>query len=220
VFIFFCVRTRNNQQLHIRQQRTNSMGQSPHWEPKRRSVCEDIRCLLWNPNVHYRVHKSSPQFPILSLLNPVHTLHPNVHNIHPDILASTNLKLLTMKFSPGTSHFLLLWTRRLYREKTLRTIKRRKTERKLREKQGQDEKVSENKKIVEKSLYSPSSIRLTLSTLHWKRFRVLLRTAMKSIRPVKQVSTNSTIRVWVPSTRTTVFLKIHLCSTAQGYSLP
>jgi hypothetical protein len=36
------------------------MEQSPSWESISSSAGQEIPYLLWNPNVHYRVHKSKP----------------------------------------------------------------------------------------------------------------------------------------------------------------
>jgi hypothetical protein len=49
---------------------------SPSWEANRRSASERIPRVLWNPNVHYRVHMSPSLVSIQGLLNPVHTLTP------------------------------------------------------------------------------------------------------------------------------------------------
>ena len=64
---------------------THSMEQSPSWEANRFSVSQEIPCILWNPKVHYRSDKCPPPRPILSQLDPVHTLTFYFLKIHLNI---------------------------------------------------------------------------------------------------------------------------------------
>jgi hypothetical protein len=58
-------------------------------EAASRSTKQKNLRLLWNPKIHYRVHNSPPQIPILSLINLVQILTPN-------FLVQTNILIITI----------------------------------------------------------------------------------------------------------------------------
>ena len=73
--------------------RTYSMEQSPSWEANWFSASPEIPRILWNPKVHYSNHKCPPPDPILSQLDPVHTLTSHFLKIHLNII---------LPFMPGS----------------------------------------------------------------------------------------------------------------------
>jgi hypothetical protein len=71
------------------------MQPSPSWEDVSRSATQDISSILWNPNVHYRVHKSPLLVSILSRINPLHITPSYISKIYFNIaLPPTSNSLL------------------------------------------------------------------------------------------------------------------------------
>jgi len=88
----------------------------PSWEANSFSASQDYPRILRNPKVHYRIYKCPPPVPVLSQLDPVHTLTSHCLKNHFILSSLLRLGLPSRLFLPGsptkTLHTTLLYPTR------------------------------------------------------------------------------------------------------------
>jgi hypothetical protein len=73
------------------------MELSPSWEAVICAATQELPSNLWNPKFHHRVHKGPPMVPVLSQIDPVHTIPSYLRSI---LILSTHVRLGFRYFFP------------------------------------------------------------------------------------------------------------------------
>jgi len=77
----------------------NSKEQSPSWEQITSSATQEIRSVLWNPKVHYRIHKSLPIVHVVSEKNSIHAAQSHFSMTRFNIIIPSTLWSLKLLLS-------------------------------------------------------------------------------------------------------------------------
>jgi hypothetical protein len=65
------------------------------------SACQEIPRLLWDPNVHYRVHRSPTLDPVLIHMTPILTITSYYCEIHFNIISHMHIRYPSVLFPYG-----------------------------------------------------------------------------------------------------------------------
>jgi hypothetical protein len=95
---------------------------SPSWGAANSAATQELPSILWNPKVQYRVHKSPPLVPILSHIDPIHSIPSYLSQIQMigwlDFLAT----LVTQFGTKGNTALPLFYTLSAHRSTHIDTL--------------------------------------------------------------------------------------------------
>jgi hypothetical protein len=80
---------------------------SPSWKANRFSASQEIPRILWNPKVHYRIHKCPPPVLILSQLDPIHT--PTSYFLNMSLFRALSSTRVSVQVRGSCKHFVTVY---------------------------------------------------------------------------------------------------------------